>query len=443
MVAEPPQRPAELTVLYNGTPVATVRDLGNLAVELQFRPEIVETAAGQPVVSVRLPVRAEPYPTEQTHPFLDGLLPEGDTRRRLITRHRLADDDVFGLLAEIGRDCAGALSFVPAIEGGAPIDNAASIRWLNEDELRRLIDELPVRPLGDDPDEGVRLSLAGAQDKAPVVIDDQARVGLPQGSMASTHILKAPSTQRTRSGRPRLPGLVENEAFCMRLALNLGLDAAAVRVRQVAGEPVLVVGRFDRQRLEDGSIRRIHQEDVCQALGMAPHRKYEEHGGPGAASVIGVVRSFSAQAARDVLEFIDRMAFDFVIGNLDAHGKNTSLLHDDAGIVLSPMYDVVCTLAYPHLDRRLAMAIGGQFQADQVTARHWAQLLGEVGLDTAALRRRLVDLATRTLELFAPTRDQASAEGFDHPVIDAIENEARGKARVLASLPDWKGRQHR
>src|SRR5581483_10986283 len=213
-------------------------------------------------------------------------------------------------------------------------------------------------------------------------------------------------------------------AFCMRLAKNVGLDVAETRIQDLAGERVLIVTRYDR-RVTDGLIRRIHQEDVCQALGVPPHRKYEEHGGPGMAAVIDLLRTFSVAAAHDVLEFVDRMAFNFVIGNLDGHGKNTSLLHDDAGIVLSPAYDIVCTLAYPHLDRRLAMGIGGQFQADQVTARHWAQLLSSAGLDTAALRRRLRDLAARILGQFELTRQQAAAGGFLHEVINDIEEQAR------------------
>src|SRR5581483_6137134 len=431
-------RPAIMAVFYDGRLAATVAEPDG-ALELRYEPDLVENAAGQPLLSVRLPVGPEPFDDQVTRPFLEGFLPEGDIRRRLANRYRLADNDVFGLLAEIGRDCAGALSFMPT-SGGEATEEEGSVGWLDEHGLQQLIEDLPVRPLGDDADEGIRLSLAGAQDKALVVMGTDGQLGLPKGSMPSTHILKPQSALRTRSGRPRLPGLVENEAFCMRLAARVGLNVANVRLRDVAGELVLVVTRYDRQKLDDGSIRRLHQEDACQALSILPHRKYEQHGGPGVADVVELLRTFSASAARDLLEFLERLTFNFVIGNLDAHGKNTSLLHTERGIVLAPAYDLVSTMAYPHLDRRLSMAIGGQFQADQVTARHWAQQLASLGLDTVALRRRLHAVAQRIVAVVPETRAEVAAEGADHEILDAIEDQVRRASRVVEDLTSWQGK---
>jgi serine/threonine-protein kinase HipA len=425
-------------VLLQGQPVADLRRTTTGGVELAYRESVADASAGEYVLSISLPVQKDPYPDRAARPFLDGLLPEGRLREQLCQQFRLDLSDVFGLLSEIGRDCAGAISFVPPNESSS--SSGDSVRWLSEKEFGQLLDELPSRPLGADPAHGVRMSLAGAQNKIPMVVDAAGRLGLPSGLTPSTHILKPASSERTLRGRPRFPGLVENEAFCLRLAGNCGFSSPSVKVRTVAQIPVLLIERYDRVRAENSATLRVHQEDVCQALGKLPSQKYEEHGGPGVVDVVNLLRRVSADAGRDVLDFLDRTAFNFAIGNLDAHGKNVSLLYR-GGIRLAPMYDLVSTAVFPHLETHLAMSIGGQFQADQVNPRHWVALLEAANLNTVGAQRRLARVGERLMAALGPTREQARSEGFDHEKLNEVERCVKTGATKLLALQKYEPRR--
>ena len=424
-----------LIVLLSGEPVGVLTSSGDGRGTIEYLPDVVERSADLPLLSLSLRVRREPYSADETNPFLSGLLPEGAVRSALARRWRLAESDVFGLLAIAGRDCAGAVAFVP--EGKVTTEEGEGVRWLDAAELEHVLDELPIRPLGDDPEEGIRISLAGAQEKLVVVLSQDGRVGLPRGNTPSTHILKPSPSLQTRGGRPAFPDLVVNEAFCLTLARRCGIEAAVPALRRIGGEEVLVVERFDR-RTEGGRVLRVHQEDVGQALGIDPQRKYQADGGPSAIDVIRLLRTRSARAGQDVLAFIDRLVLAITIGNADAHSKNFSLLLEHGTVRLAPAYDLICTAVYPGISGTLAMAIGDQYQADQVTPRHWAQLLAECDLDTMALRRRMARVAE------ALARDAGSvAQGFrdrgaNGEVLDAIAAIIQHRARPIIALPDWR-----
>jgi serine/threonine-protein kinase HipA len=426
----------ELIVELNRRQIARLAPAQGGGYELSYLPGIVAGYPGAFLLSVSLPVRAEPYPPGPTGVFLDGLLPEGRVRDRLCRRFRVDEEDAVGLLSIIGRDCAGAVSILPASEQASDQTDDA-IEWLSDDELERLIAELPQRPLGIAPDQGIRISLAGAQDKLAVVIRD-SRFGLPRGSVPSTHILKPASTDQTRRGHLLYPGLVENEAFCLCLAAKCGLNAATAEVRSI-GLPVLIVTRYDRQFTTTG-LNRVHQEDVCQALGVPARRKYEDDGGPGIVQTIDLLRRVSAAGAADVLAFLRYVAFAYLTGNLDAHAKNTSILFLPEGIRLAPLYDTLSTIVYPHLSNRLAMRIGGQDQADQLTARHWYAMLDALDLGTAANYRGLADFTRRVIENLPFARADGRQYGFDHPVLDGIQANAQRCAAALLELPDYARR---
>jgi serine/threonine-protein kinase HipA len=424
-----------LIVLLSGEPVGVLTSSGDGRGTIEYLPEVVERSPDLPLLSLSLPVRREPYSAGETNPFLDGLLPEGAVRSALARRWRLAENDVFGLLAIAGRDCAGAVAFVP--EEKVTAGEGESVRWLDESELEQLLDELPIRPLGDEPEQGIRISLAGAQEKLVVVIGQDGRVGLPRGDTPSTHILKPSPSLRTRGGRPAFPNLVVNEAFCLTLARRCGIEAAAPALRRVGTEEILVVERFDR-RTEGGRVLRLHQEDVCQALGIDPQRKYQADGGPSAADVIRLLRTRSARAAEDVLAFIDRLVLAITIGNADAHAKNCSLLLEHGAVRLAPAYDLICTAVYPGISSTLAMAIGDQYQADQVTPRHWAQLLAECDLDTMALRRRMARLAEALAREAGPVTQDLRDRGANGEILDAIAATIQRRTRPIIALPDWR-----
>ena len=246
------------------------------------------------------------------------------------------------------------------------------VRRVDADELDQLLRRLPQRPLAVDPSEGIRLSLAGAQPKLPIILDGD-RAALPINSAAATtHILKPePET---------FPGLVDNEWYCMVLAAAVGLRVAEVRKEvSVSGLPYLVVERYDRDQTTS-PIRRLHQEDFCQALGVASAFKYQAEGGPGVSDAIALLREATAAPVVELPRFWDALAFNWLIGNCDAHGKNFSLLYDAGSPTLAPLYDLVSTVVYPELVTRLAMSIDGATQIADVDAQAWSKLASQVGV---------------------------------------------------------------
>jgi serine/threonine-protein kinase HipA len=431
----------ELRVLYRNQPAGWIARDAAGTIALHFDAAIVARFAGGPLLSVRLPVRAEPYRGEPVLAFLDGLLPEDTIRERLCRQFGIPTSDSFELLRRVGGDCAGALSFVDVEDADQPTP-AGGVRWLDEDELYRVIDDLPLRPLGDDPERGIRISLAGAQNKLAVVVAPDGRIGLPTGSTPSTHILKPPSVARTGGGNPVFPDLVENELFCQRLARNAGFPAAAVAVQPVKGLRILLVARYDRVATDGGRHDRLHQEDVCQALGVVPARKYESDGGPSIRDVVRLLQRVSSVGA-DALAFIERAAFNALIGNNDFHGKNTSLLYDRDGIHLAPMYDALSTIVYERLERKLAMRISTQWQWDQLTTRHWVEQMDACGFSTAATLRQVATVVDRVVDALNRTVAETEDEGIAFPGLPVVRRAIDERSVALRDLPTFVRRGRR
>jgi serine/threonine-protein kinase HipA len=259
-------------------------------------------------------------------------------------------------------------------------------RPLDPDQLDDVLRELPQRPLA--AGDGVRLSLAGAQPKLPVILGDDGRAALPvNAAMPTTHILK-PEPQR-------FPGLVDNEAFCMALARACGLTGAETQVSATAsGLPVLVVERYDRD-LTSEPIRWLHQEDLCQALGVPSDRKCQAEGGPSVSDVVTVIRQATGVPAQELPRLVRALVFNWLIGNCDAYAKNYSLLYDAGPATLAPLYDLVSTVAYPQLTTRLAMSIGGATRLEQVDRAAWEQLARDIGVRPAFVTRTVDELSER------------------------------------------------
>lgn len=244
--------------------------------------------------------------------------------------------------------------------------------------MRKLVDDLPRRPLlaGE---RGVRLSLAGAQLKLALCKAGDGWL-LPAPGAASTHILK-PAIRD-------LAGSIENEAFCMTLAARCNLG---VPVCWIEREPHLyVVERYDRVRdPATGRVRRLHQEDFCQALGVPSSRKYEAEGGPSLKDCFDLVRRVSSDPTGDLLRLLDWVIFNFLIGNHDAHAKNLSLLYRNGQTRLAPFYDLLSTAAYPNLSEKFAMRIGGAESVRYMAMRHWWAFAGNCGLAPAFVAHRI------------------------------------------------------
>lgn len=336
-----------------------------------------------PPLSASLPKRMEPFTRRECRPFFGGLLPEESQRDAAAQALGVSRGNDFALLDRLGGDVAGALQLLPP--GEAPTVPALDQRprQLDDEGLVRVLDALPVRPLlaGE---EGLRLSLAGAQSKVPVVLVDGA-VSLPAPGQPTTHILKLPISRFTAT--------TENEAFVMRLATAVGLDVAPVEPGVVRDRTFLLVQRYDRAIGDDGNVRRIHQEDFCQALGVPPETKYASEGGPTFKDCFGLLRSVAARPAIDVLKLLDAVIFNVIAGNADAHGKNFSILYGDEGPRLAPLYDLLATVAYPDLSPKFAMKIGKRATLAELDAKGWTAFAADAGLGLPLIRRRVTEMS--------------------------------------------------
>ena len=371
--------------------------LSNGRLHFAYLPEWLAQPQAMPV-SMSLPLQADSFDDQQTRPFFAGLLPEGQLRSVIARQLQVSSQNEFALLDQLGGECAGAVSLT-AWESTSiqqldlsikrlDITPDSAVQWLSDDDLVGILDQLPSRPMlvGQ---AGLRLSLAGAQDKLPVLFDG-VRIGLPQFGTPSSHILKPAIAAVTDS--------VSNEAFCLALAKQLKLPCANAQIHQVAGRRFLLVERYDRQMHTIGTLsqrKRLHQEDFCQALGVVSELKYQNEGGPSLAQCFGLLRQATRPSAPQVLRLLDAVLFNALIGNHDAHGKNFSLLYDANGVSLAPLYDLLCTAVYPNLTARMAMKIGSKYKFSELEARHWQQFATEVGLSPAACQKRLIQMASQ------------------------------------------------
>ena len=228
-----------------------------------YSPRWLQSPSAQPL-SRSLPLRPESFDDKATRPFFAGLLPEGDKRKLVAMALQVSSQNDYALLNGIGGECAGAVTLLEPGQQPTGLPSEQYVRWLDDGELIAILDELPRRPMLAGKD-GLRLSLAGAQDKLPVVFVN-GHIGLPKQNTPSSHILKPAISA--------VEGSVYNEGFCMALAMRLKLSVASTSIRRVADRVYLLVERYDRLRQPDGSLQRLHQEDFCQALGDAPEYKY-------------------------------------------------------------------------------------------------------------------------------------------------------------------------
>lgn len=346
-------------------------------------------------LSASLPLRPDPFTRNETRPFFAGVLPEEESRRLVAKILGVSDKNDFALLARIGAECAGAVSLLGP--GELPVAAQPNYSEITPAELAERLLQLPRRPLlaGE---KGIRLSLAGAQGKLAVRINE-SRIFLPLDGSPSSHILKPQN--------PHFAGLVENEYFCMRLASRTGLEAANVEIGLAGEIQFLQVERYDRRLLPDGRLERIHQEDFCQALGVPPEMKYQQEGGPNLKRCFELVRSVSTIPGPDLLRLFDAVVFNLLIGNNDAHGKNFSFLRERNSIRLAPLYDLVSTQAYPELSSEMAMKIGGERNPLKLGAKSWRSFFDHAGIGQGVAQKRLRATADQILA----TAETLSSEG--------------------------------
>jgi serine/threonine-protein kinase HipA len=353
-------------------------------------------------LSASLPLRTEAFSRRECRPFFGGLLPEEGQRDAAAKVLGVSRANDFALLDRLGGDVAGALQLLPPDEAHVAYPAEFHPVPLGGQELLHILDQLPLRPLlaGE---EGLRLSLAGAQSKLPVVLVNGA-IALPRPHQPTTHILKPAIS--------RFPATTENEAFVMRLAQAVGLDVAEVEPRTLEGRTFLLVTRYDRTKTV-GGVRRIHQEDFCQALGVPSEIKYASEGGPGFEDCFALIRKVAVRPAVDALKLLDAVIFSLIAGNADAHGKNFSILYADQGPQLAPLYDLLATVAYPELSANLAMKIGRRALIEDVDHAAWTVFSVDTGLGLPLIRRRVAELSESVRAKATITADTLAGADFD------------------------------
>lgn len=386
------------TIYYENWPVAHLSDQDGIS--LSYDTEWEKRTSAFPL-SLTMPMRAGSHGPERVMPWLANLLPETHLSE-IGQQLKVSPQDVLGVLMRVGRDTAGAFSI------GEPRREGNNFRIVNgEAALERIIDELPERPflIGE---RGVSMSLAGVQDKLPVYLDQDGRIGIPLDGTPSTHILK-PDIKR-------LAGSVTNEAFCMILAKLCGLDAAEVTIGRAGKRDYLLVRRYDRVSDGQGIIRRIHQEDFCQLLGLFPAEKYEQtglglRGGASLPQMFEALVRLVSPAER--IRLLEAVIFNVLICNSDSHAKNYSVLVGASGTArLAPLYDLMCAAPYRQVDQSLPQHLAGKRNADELQGKDWRQFAADVGLSPATVIRRVKELAA----LVATKADEALEQVQPYPV---------------------------
>jgi serine/threonine-protein kinase HipA len=371
-------------------------------------------------LSVTMSPQAEEFPDAIARVFFDNLLPEGDVRAAIARLKRVSERNTFGLLHELGGDCAGAISLWP--EGERPARNKG-YEPIGDARLSRLLADIQKRPLIT-ADGELRLSLAGAQDKLPVHYDG-SRLALPRGGAPTSHILKP--------GSPRFAHMPANEHFCMRLAAASGLTVARSEVLRKT-QALYLVQRYDRVEGADGTLTRIHQIDFCQALNLPSSRKYEKEGGPSLSACFDVLTRYCAQPAKDRLELISWAIFNFLVGNADAHAKNLSLLITPGGVSLAPFYDLIATSAYRGLTSSLAFKIGREDRPEWIQERHWKAFAEASGTNPRIVWQKMGELSAKVPEKAREVLADLDPGKGEREMLEKIAFLAGKRAARLAGL---------
>ena len=411
-----------LQVWWDGRLVGTLHTNQHGEMQFVYDPAWLRDEDAPPL-SLSLPKRDAPFKRRECRPFFAGLLPEDIQRDGVARALGVSRGNDFALLDALGGDVAGALTLLPEGRTPAESDSDVATRPLEEEALRDILDRLPSRPLlaGQD---GLRLSLAGAQSKLPVVLVED-RVALPVPGQPTTHILKPPIA--------RFSGTTENEALVMRLAARCGLPVARVEPRAVEHRPYLLIERYDRRVDDRGRVRRLHQEDFCQALGIVPEHKYAAEGGPTLPDTFALMRRVTVQPALAVLALLDVSIFNVIVGNADAHGKNFSLLLGNA-VTLAPFYDLLCTVAYPELSPRFAMKVGGASTLEEIDGSTWGKFASDIGMGAPYVRDRVGELVGLLLGALEEVVDRLAERGvLDHQELTRVSTLIRSRAERVAA----------
>ena len=433
-----------LDLWMNGIPVG-YWEVRRGVERLVYLPAWIDDPQGRPL-SLSLPFTPgnQPHQGAIVADYFDNLLPDSQPiRRRIAQRYRLGSTAPFELLASIGRDCVGALQLLPPDE--TPVDlQAIAGTALDDAAVADVLRHATAAPLPGhaEPDGELRLSIAGAQEKTALLRHGN-RWLLPAGSTPTTHIFKLP-LGRVGNMQADMRTSVENEWLCSKIVAAYGLPVAACDIGRFDDQKALIVERFDRRPSRDGTwILRLPQEDMCQATGTPSGAKYESDGGPGIATIMGILAN-SAEAAQDRKNFFVTQLVFWLLAAIDGHAKNFSIAHLPGNTYRStPLYDVLS--AHPIIGTRrnqlpprrarLAMAVCGKnrhYVIADIQPRHWIAQGARVGLTEDEVRAAMAAVAARTEPAIADVASRIPAE-FPADVADAIFDGMRRQARKLSA----------
>lgn len=350
-------------------------------------------------VSLSLPLREDAYKGEPVVAVFENLLPDSNKLRKMVAARVGADGtDAYSLLSQIGRDCVGALQFIPDDAGDVPNPAGIGGEVIGDQDIEILLRNLSRAPLGLDEDQAFRISVAGAQEKT-ALLRHQGKWLKPHGTTPTTHIFKTPIG--TLQNGIDLSDSVENEYYCLKLLGAFGLPVNVAAICTFGQTKALVIERFDRQMAKDGRLLRVPQEDFCQILSCPPTRKYQSEGGPGMADILERLKGGDTPAD-DQKNFLKAQILFWLIGATDGHAKNFSVFLGAGGTFsLTPFYDVLT--AQPSLDARqierkqmkLAMFAGDgrHYRIDEISGRHFVQTTERAGLPGAMAIKALEEVA--------------------------------------------------
>ncbi|MGY3695899.1 serine/threonine-protein kinase HipA [Bradyrhizobium sp. USDA 3240] len=421
---------SELVALLDGREVGRVHNDARGRLTFVYDSDWRQTRGAYPI-SLSMPLAAEEHGPAAVQAFLWGLLPDNErVLDRWAKKFQVSARNVFALISHVGEDCAGAIQFVTRdrLEELRSGTND-KVEWLDETAVAKRL-----QALREDhaawrlPRDTGQFSLAGAQPKTALLLQ-KARWGIPSGGIPTTHILKPPTGH--------FDGHAENEHICLNLARNLGLPVAGTKVVRFEKEIAIVVERYDRQ-FSGNDVIRVHQEDACQARGIMPTKKYQSEGGPSAADIIELLRTYSTDSVDDLDTFIDALGLNWLIGGTDAHAKNYSLLLASGPTVrLAPLYDVASILPYDDVDlqkMKLAMKVGGEYRLAQIGAREWQKFARETRFDAEKVIAGLNSLAELLPDNVSDVCTAAQAEGLDNVIIERLSAKLIERAKECQRL---------
>ncbi|PSL21102.1 type II toxin-antitoxin system HipA family toxin [Shimia abyssi] len=386
-------------------------------------------------VSLSLPLQENRYIGAPVMAVFDNLLPDSDLiRRRVAERVGAEGVDAFSLLSQIGRDCIGALQFLPDGQEPQPMSELTG-EVVNEAQIGAILSDLDLAPLGIRRENDFRISVAGAQEKTALLRKGGQWIE-PTGTTPTTHIIK-PQIGRLPNGMD-LSDSVENEYLCLKMMEAFGLRAANVEMAQFGDKQALVVERFDRRWTSDGRLIRLPQEDCCQALSVVPTQKYQNEGGPGISDIMDLLLG-SDDPNKDRYDFFKANVLFWLLGATDGHGKNFSVsLLPGGRFRMTPLYDVLTvqpTVDARQIERKyfkLAMNFGNSnhYKVSNIVGRHIVETGVQSGLSRAVVQGLFEELQETSQAIVEATFNQLP-EGFPEALLSSIDGALKARLHLL------------